>query len=530
MSLAPAAGEGSGRGVRRSRFVAVALGLFALLGACRGGTGDPPGLLIENARIVDGAGSPEYRGSLRVVDGRIAAVGPEVEPVPGDDLLDAGGLVLAPGFVDTHSHADREIFERPDALAAVSQGITTLVVGQDGGSPYPLSEFRDRLEGAPAAVNVASYAGHNTLRELVMGEDYRREAGTEEIAAMTRLLEAELGAGALGLSTGLEYDPGIYSSTGEVLELAHAAAAAGGRYASHLRSEDRWFLDAVEEIIEIGAETGMPVHIAHAKLALRSLWGQARSVLDRLEQARADGVEITLDVYPYPYWQSTLTVMFPDRDFEDLEEARFVTSELAPPDGILIPRYAPAPAWAGMTLAEIAAERGEEPAAVLLDLIRRAEAMRADPAIEPGTPVESVIATSMDEDDIATLFAWEHSNLCTDGALFGAHPRGFGAFPRAFRQFVRERGLVSLEAAVRRMTSLAADHVGLFERGRIAPGLPADLVLFDPEILSDRATPEAPTPSRSGWTGSLWRARRFFVDGRATGARPGVFLARDAGS
>jgi N-acyl-D-amino-acid deacylase len=507
--------------------ILAALVLAALVLAWSGcGPSGPPGLTITDARIVDGAGTPAFPGAVRIVDGRIAEVGPGISPRSGDTVLEAGGLVLAPGFIDTHSHAASDLFERLDATAAVSQGITTLVVGQDGGSPHPLADFRSRFEASPSTVNVASYSGHNTLRELVMSEDFRREATAEEIAAMKTLLEADLASGALGLSTGLEYDPGIYSRAEEVLELARVAADAGGRYISHVRSEDRWFWDAVEEIIRIGAETGMPVQISHAKLALQSLWGETPRFLGRLEEARAAGIDITLDVYPYPYWQSTLTVMFPDRDFTDLEESRFVVSQLAVPEGILIPIYAPEPSYAGRTLASIAEERGEEPAAVLLELIQQAEAMRADPDLEPGTRVESVIATGMEEDDIAAIFAWEHANLCTDGALFGAHPRGFGSFPRAIRQFVRERGILTLEEAVRRMTSLAADHLGFSGRGRIAPGMAADLVLFDPETVSDRATPESPHELSVGIRHVLVAGQTVFEAGRATDARPGVFLVR----
>ena len=515
--------------MRSGRFLPVfGAGIAAgLIGAaCAGPGAGPPGLVIADVRIVDGTGAPAFSGAVRITEGRIAAVGAEILPEPGDEVVDGGGFVLAPGFVDPHSHGDREILDLPDAEAAVSQGITTIVVGQDGGSPYPLGDFRARLEAAPATVNVASYAGHNTLRRLVLGEDFRREATRAEIEEMQRLLEAELNAGALGLSTGLEYDPGIYSATAEVVELARTAAAVGGRYLSHLRSEDRWFHEAVEEIIAIGRDTGMPVQISHAKLALRSLWGQAPQFLERLDQARAEGVEITLDVYPYPYWQSTLTVMFPERDFTDLEEARFVLREMAAPEGIFIPFYAPEPSYAGRTLAQIAEGRGGEPAQVLLDLIQTAELMRGEPDRDPELPVESVIATSMDEDDIAAIFAWEHASLSTDGSLAGAHPRGYGSFPRALRQFVRERGMLTLEEAVRRMTSLTAESLGLEDRGRIAPGMAADLVLFDPETVTDNATPENPHALSDGIERVLVAGETVFAEGRTTGARPGRFLAR----
>ena len=214
------------------------------------------------------------------------------------------------------------------------------------------------------------------------------------------------------------------------------------------------------------------------------------------------------------------------RDFTDLEEARFVVPEPAAPEDLRLPHYTPEPAWAGRTLAEIAGERGEEPAAVLLDLIRRAEERRARPDHDPQETVESVIATGMDEDDIAALFAWEHAVLSTDGALRGAHPRGFGSFPRALRQFVRERRPPNPEDAVRKMTSLTAEHLGLAGRGRLAPGYAADLVLFDPETVGDRATPEDPRALSVGIHRVFVAGETVFENGRVTAARPGRFLAR----
>jgi N-acyl-D-amino-acid deacylase len=207
---------------------------------------EPAKTIIVNASIVDGTGAPARRGAVRIVGQRIVAVG-ALEPADGETVIDAGGLTLAPGFIDTHSHHDRGLFENRAALAAVSQGVTTIVVGVDGESIYPVAELFERQAQTPAAINVATYVGHGDLRAAVMGADFRRHATVDEIGRMRALLTAGMQAGALGLATGLEYDPGIYSETGEVIELAREAARAGGRYASHIRSEDRYFWAAVDE-------------------------------------------------------------------------------------------------------------------------------------------------------------------------------------------------------------------------------------------------------------------------------------------
>ncbi|MGA8203909.1 MAG: amidohydrolase family protein, partial [Woeseiaceae bacterium] len=274
------------------------------------------GFLITNAVIADGSGAPPVAGAVRVRDGRIAAVG-DIVACSGETVVDGGGQVLAPGFIDTHSHADEEILDRRDALPDVSQGITTVVVGQDGESKYPLADFFAALEAAPATINVASYVGHGTLRSKVMGEDFKRAATDGEVAQMKDMLADELDSGALGLSTGLEYEPGIYSTTDEVIALAQVAADAGGRYISHVRSEDRWFEAAIDEIIRIGRETHMPVQVSHIKLAMKRLWGTAPQLIAKLDAARAEGIDITADIYPYTYWQSTIMVLLPDRDPTD---------------------------------------------------------------------------------------------------------------------------------------------------------------------------------------------------------------------
>ena len=509
----------------KSRRNALLLGMAPWLAVCGGGeSAEPDTFLVRGALIVDGTGGPGFVGSVRVAGGGIAAVGgsEELAPMDGEPVFDAEGLVLAPGFIDTHSHHDGGLLDELTALAAVSQGITTIVAGQDGGSRFPIADFFAALEATPAAVNVASYAGHGALRRQVMGDDFRREASDAEVEAMQALLETELASGVLGLSTGLEYDPGIYSSTDEVVALAMTAASSGGRYISHMRSEDRAFHEAVEETIEIAERARLPVQISHMKLAARGLWGEAADVLARLDEARAAGLDITADVYPYEYWQSTMTVLFPERDFTDREAARYALEELVAPEGMLIGRFGPDSTLEGKTLAEISAERGTDPITTYLDLIAESRAARDS----GGNGRESVVATSMTFEDIATLLAWPHTNVSSDGGLRGAHPRGFGAYPRILGRYVRDAGRLELEGAVHKMTGLAAAHMGMADRGVLREGAPADMVLFDPAMVLDRATTAEPHLPATGIE-RVWIAGMVvYEDGAVTGALPGVVLRR----
>jgi N-acyl-D-amino-acid deacylase len=477
--------------------------------------------LITNVVIVDGSGSPRQPGAVRIRDGSIVEVG-TLESLPGEAHVDGGGLVLAPGFIDTHSHAEEDLFERPDALAAVSQGITTIVIGMDGSAPLPLLDFRFRLLDNPVTVNVASYSGHNTIRRHVMGDDFRRAATQPEINVMSQFLREDLLAGALGLSTGLEYDPGIYASTEEVVALAKVAAESGGRYASHVRSEDRWFEEAIDEIIGIGREARLPVHVSHIKLAMRRLWGRAGKLTATMESARADGVDISADIYPYTYWQSNMLVLLPQRDISDRTEVELALAEIAPPEGLWFTRYDPRPEYVGLTLSEIAMQRGSDPVTAFLDLIAAAEAMHA----KTGEGADSIIGTSMREADIEALMTWEHTNICTDGSLADGHPRGMGSYTRVLGRYVRERRLMTLEKAVHKMTALAARHMGLTGRGLIRPGAAADLVLLDPATVIDNATPTEPGLMSTGIAKVWVNGRIVFENGATTAARPGRFIAR----
>jgi N-acyl-D-amino-acid deacylase len=505
------------------RLLATVASALAVLCAAATTPAQPPpaSTLILNAVVVDGTGAPRRSASVRLRGDRIVEIG-RLTPSPGETVVDAKGHVLAPGFIDTHSHGDGAIFDHADALGAVSQGISTIVVGQDGGSQWPLAEFFARLARAPAAVNVASYAGHGRLRRKVMGDDFRRPARPDELARMRELLEQDLRSGALGLSTGLEYDPGIYSAPAEVVDLARVAARAGGRYISHIRSEDRRFWEAIDEIVAIGREAKIPVQVSHLKLAMRSLWGQTDRLLRTFEQARASGVDVTADVYPYLYWQSSLTVLFPERNFDDRATAELVLREISTPPDLLLGTFAPEPSYAGKTLEEIARRRGMDAPATLMALIR--EALEYEQ--RTGENAESVIGTSMSEPDLERLMAWPHANICTDGELAGRHPRGFGTYPRVLGRYVRERKVLTLEEAVRKMTSLAAASVGLRDRGTLKAGTYADLVLFDPATVVDRATTEKPQAVSAGVSRVWVNGAVVFEAGASTAARPGRVLRR----
>ena len=473
--------------------------------------------MIKNVVIVDGTGAKGFSGAVRVTDGVISDVG-ELNPADGETVIDGRGQVLAPGFIDTHSHADSEIREQRDALAAVSQGITTVVIGQDGSSPFPLAEWFETQENLPAAVNIASYSGHNTLRDKVMGDDFRRVATAGEIETMSALLRRELDAGALGFGTGLEYEPGIHSLPVEVIDLARIAAAQGARYISHVRSEDRWLLQAIDEIIEIGRVTGMPVQISHIKLAMKSLWGTAPDLIQKLDAARAEGIDISADIYPYTYWQANMMVLIPSRDLNTIEEYEYALKEIAPPEGFWLTQFDPQPEYVGKKLTEIAELRGIDPVTAMMQLTAESLAY--------GDDADTMIGTSMLDNDIHQLFSWPHTNLCTDGSLDDLHPRGTGSFTRVLGRYVREQKLMSLEDAVHKMSGLSANHMGMTHRGLIRPGMAADLVLFDSETVIDNATPTDPQAANTGITTVWVNGIKVFNEGATTGKYPGQVIRR----
>lgn len=412
----------------------------------------------------------------------------------------------------------------------LSQGVTTIVRGvdgfsnsEDGSGHLPQSEFNFAFGASPAAVNVASFSAHNSIRQAVMGEDNRRPASTGEIAEMAALVEADMNDGAIGLATGLEYEPGIFSETEEVIELAKVASAYGGRYMSHVRDEDDRQMDAFDEIIRIGREARLPVQISHIKLADRTYWGTASDVIEKLDAARSEGIEINADIYPYERWASNLAVLFPERDYSDRAVAEFTFEHTATPEDILITRFGPNPEFNGRTIAEIASILEQDVATTLLDLSQAADDYRK----ETGRSGASIIAKGMNESDVAQLMLWDYTNICSDGGHGGGHPRGYGAFPRVLGRYVRDLKVLSLGQAIHKMTGLPAASMGMEKRGLIRAGNYADLVLFDADVIADRATMQDSTAPSVG-VQSVWvNGVLAFDNGEPTMQYPGRIVVRD---
>jgi len=470
--------------------------------------------LITNVKVIDGTGLSAFAASVRIVNDRIHDIG-SLTPFPNESVTDGKGKILAPGFIDSHSHHDGGLEKNPSAIAVTNQGITTVVVGQDGGST-PIDSIIVSMKKTPVSVNVASYTGQAWLREKFMQGGVLRKATDTEIDSMKVLLALEMDKGSLGLGTGLEYEAAFYSSRDEVVELAKIAATKGGRYISHIRSEDLNLEEALDEIIEIGRLAKIPVQLTHAKIAMRSKWGNSDKILRQLERARLEGINVTADVYPYTMWNSTPRVLFPKKDFDNLASAEFATSELFDPAASVMVRYTPNRAWQGKTVSEIAALNHETPAQGLLRIIRETSA--------PGQG-GTIVAKSMSETDISNFIKWPYSSICTDGSM-GGHPRGHGAFTRVLGRYVREQKLMPLETAIQKMTSLAAENAGIKYRGLIAPGYFADLVLFDPETVIDNATIENPTALSTGVHHVWVNGKLVYSEQKAVPNYPGRFVKR----
>jgi N-acyl-D-amino-acid deacylase len=477
-------------------------------------------VLLTNAVVYDGTGSEPYRGDVRIEGARIAALAPHLEPKAGETVLDQRGLALAPGFIDMHSHGSRGLSEDLDAATVSRQGITTILVGQDGESNFPLAEYFATLDANPPAINLASMVGHATLREQVMGKDLYRPSTPQELAQMKTLLARELTAGAFGLSTGLEYEAAHFATTEEVIELARVAADAKGFYISHVRDEASRTFDSFDEVLRIGREAKLPVQITHIKMGSTSVWHQAEKRMpEYFERAQREGIELSADVYPYTFWHSTIRVIVPDRDFFNPQKVEQALAENGGAQNIRIVNYGPEAALAGKTLAEIAAHWQVTPVEAYMRIVKATGGAEG-----PNEQDVNVLGTSMSEDDVRWFIAHPQIMFCTDGELHGAHPRGAGSYPRILGHYVREEKLLPLALAIHKMTGLPAAQLRLQDRGRIAVGYVADLVVFDPATVIDRSTVENPVAPPLGIPAVMVSGEWVVRDGAVTGKRPGRVL------
>ncbi len=497
-------------------------------------------LLIVNGTIVDGTGRLGFPANVSVRDGRIVAIG-DLSDIDAAETIDAQGLIIAPGFIDLHTHAERRILDLPAVENYTRQGVTTVVGGNCGSSPHPLKSFVHSVDSTGIGPNLAMLVGHNTVRSAVMGTE-NRAPSVDEMERMREIVRQAMKAGAYGLSTGLKYVPGAYAEMDEVVELADVAVRSGGFYATHLREEGLGLVESVEEAIEIGRQTQIPVHISHHKVIGKSMWGASEKTLALIDGAAQDGMDITFDQYPYTATSTGITVLFPAWSLaggQDSIKARLDDPVIrekiregimfnilndrggGDPSSVVVVSHRTDSTIAGLNLAEITVKRGrslsvENAAETLMDLVA-----------EGGG---SGIYHCLSEEDVRRIMSHPSGTVGSDGGTvrYGrglVHPRSYGTFPRVLGRYVKE-GVLSMEEAIRKMTSLPARRLGLKNRGVIRQGAIADLVIFDPNTIMDNATFLEPHQYPSGVNYVMVKGVMVIRDGEYTGERPGEVLRR----
>jgi N-acyl-D-amino-acid deacylase len=469
--------------------------------------------VIVGATVIDGTGRPGFQASVRIEGDRITKIG-RFQPRRGEETIDASGMVLAPGFIDIHNHSTEGLTSEPSAMTQVSQGISTLAVGADGDSPWPLVDYFAKLAKQRTAVNVLSFIGHETVRERVMGNDWNRAATQQEIAEMAKLVEQGMNEGAVGLSTGLEYDVGLKSTTEEVIELAKVAAKHGGIYMSHVRDEADQVMAAFGEAIRIGREARIPVQISHIKLGTVGVWGQAEKAVAMIDEARRSGVDVTADCYPYDAWHSTITVLIPSRRHDDPVAVKRGLDDVGGAANIFITDCLAHRDFEGKTLEQVAEGKGITPVEAYMLIVRDKGA--------------GIVCRSMMEADIKCFYQQPWVMVASDGGIGAHHPRGAGTFPKVLGRFTREQHWFSLEEAVRKMTSMPAVRLGLKDRGVIREGMKADLVVLDPKRVVDQSTFQKPELISEGISRVFVNGNPVWTNGKTSGLLPGVVLRKSS--
>ena len=496
-------------------------------------------LIIRGGRVVDGTGGAWFRADVAVRGDTVVAIGPPAGAT-ARRVINANDLVVAPGFIDIHTHARRGIFDVPTAENYVRQGVATLFEGNDGGSPLPLKPFLDRLASARPAVNVGLFVGQGTIRERVIGR-VNREATPAEIERMKDEVRLAMEQGAFGLSTGLFYVPGSYTPTAEVVELAKVAGSMGGIHISHMRDEAAGVLKSVGETIQIGERGGLPTQVTHHKIIGARNWGRSAEALRMIAEARSRGVDVSLDQYPYTASSTGLAALLPQwaqeggqadlvkRLSDPATRARIKAAVVenirfdrggGDPKNVVIARCEWDETLEGKSLAQITRERGRSPsvedaAETALELIMKGGAQAVFHAIS--------------EEDVLRIMTDPLTMVASDGevTVFGRgapHPRSYGTFARVLGLYVREKRALRLEEAVRKMSALPAQRLGLFDRGLLRPQMKADIVIFDPERVRDRATFENPHQYAEGFSYVIVNGVVILDEGKMTGARPGQVL------
>jgi len=468
---------------------------------------------IVGAQLADGSGAALRRANVRVVGNRIAAVG-DVSPQRGDTVVDAKGLLVAPGFIDIHNHSASEIASDPAAESQAAQGITTVVLGPDGSSPWPILEYLNERRNSPAALNVAVMVGHATVRRLVMKDDYKRTARPEEVARMALLVDQGMREGAVGLSSGLEYEVGGYADTNELVELAKVAAHYDGIYMSHIRDEADKAFDALREAIEIGERAKIPVQISHIKLGTVAVWHKAADAIALIADARRRGVDVTADAYPYNAWSSTITVLVPDKRYDYPPSVDKALADVGGAANVLIVRHAAHPDYEFRTLDAIARDLKTTPVDLFIQIVKDGGA--------------GVVCTSMMDDDIRAFYQQPWVMVASDGGIGVRHPRGAGTFPKVLGRYVREQKWLALPDAIRKMTRAPAERLKLRDRGRIEAGAIAEIVLLNPDTVLDRSTFSNPTALASGIDKVFVGGELVWEDGKAAPGRGGAVILTPA--
>ncbi|HCR55237.1 MAG TPA: aminoacylase, partial [Cytophagales bacterium] len=479
--------------------------LFVLLGTLQGFTQNFD-LLIKNGKIIDGTGNSWYYGNIGIWNGKIYAIG-KLEDARANRVLDAKGLVVAPGFIDVHAHIEGDEWDVPTADNFIYDGVTSVVTGNCGGSNIDIKSYFNRLDSIGMSLNVASLIGHNSVRREIMG-DAQRDPKPDEQQKMELLVEQAMRDGAVGLSTGLIYVPGTYSKTPEVIGLGKAASKYNGVYASHIRNEGDHVTDAIEEAVNIGRQAGMPVQISHFKVTYKTNWGRSVSTVAQVDAARKEGIDVTMDQYPYIASSTTLDTTVPEWAFSGGRDSLYIRldnptlrtqikkemleslkrKQLKDYSYAVIARYGPDDSYNGKSISEVNKLRGrkakaEEEAETILELIKSGRVQ--------------MVYFSMNEDDIERIMKYPFTMTASDAGIaeFGKnmpHPRAYGTNARVLGKYVRERKVIGLEEAIRRMTSLPAQKFKFKDRGLLREGFVADIVVFDESEVADAATFENP--------------------------------------